>query len=120
MKLDAISRARCDERASAAVFLHAERELVGARERRGEGVLLERDADVVDARQVPLARLDDDVDGAALELGQPQLEADPVQLVPRNARLVARVLFADAPVARHELEAELRQIARLNFADAAR
>ena len=37
----------------------------------GELVLVERKPEVVDARQIPLPGLDDDVDGAALELGQP-------------------------------------------------
>ena len=64
------------------MLLHAQLELVGAGERRGEVVLLERDADVVDARQVPLPGLHDDVDRAALELGEPELEAEPVELVP--------------------------------------
>ena len=56
---------------------------------------------------VPLPGLDDDVDRAALELGEAQLEAEPVELLPGDARLVARVLVADAPVAGDELEAEL-------------
>ena len=120
VELDAVAGARRDERAPAAVLLHAQLELVGARERRGEVVLLERDADVVDARQVPLPRLHDDVDGAALELGQPELEAELVELVPGDARLVARVLLADAAVARDELEPELREVARLDLADPAR
>ena len=50
------------------VLLHAEAELVGARDRRREIVVVEHEADVVDARQVPLPGLDDDVDGAAVEL----------------------------------------------------
>ena len=57
------------------MLLDAQLELVGPRERRGEVVLVEREPDVVDARQVPLPRLDDDVDGAALELREAQLEA---------------------------------------------
>src|SRR4051794_475536 len=112
MELDAIARSRRDERSAAAVLLHAKLELVGPGERRGEIVLVERNADVVDARQVPLARLHHDVDGAAFELGQAQLEAGAVELVPRDPGLVARVLLADAAVARDELEAELREVTR--------
>ena len=75
---------------------------------------------MVDARHRPLARLDDDVDGALLELGQAQLEALRVEVLPRHARLEGRELLADAPVARDEIEAELADIARLDLADAAR
>ena len=38
--------------------------------------------EVVDARQAPVPGLDDDVDRAALELRQPQLEAVAVELLP--------------------------------------
>ena len=120
MELDAVARARRDERPPAAVLLHAQLELVGPRERRGEVVLVERDADVVDARDVPLPRLDDDVHRAALELGQPQLEAEPVEVLPGDARLVARVLVADPPVAGDELEAELGEVPGLDLADPVR
>ncbi len=120
VELDPIAGARGDERAPAAVFLHTEIQLFGACERCSEIVLVERDADMVDARHVPLTRLHNDVDGTTLELGQAQLEADAVELAPRDARLVARVLLAHAPVTRDELEAELRQIPRLDLADPAR
>src|SRR4051812_5623233 len=66
MELHAVAGAGRHERAPAAVFLHTQLELVGPSERRGEVVLVERDPDVVDARNVPLPGLDDDVDGAAL------------------------------------------------------
>ena len=56
MQLDAVAGARRHERSAAAVLLDAQLELVGARERGREVVLVERDPDVVDARQVPLAR----------------------------------------------------------------
>ena len=48
----------------------------------GELLLVEREPEVVDPRQLPLARLDDDVDGPALELREPQLEAHLVELLP--------------------------------------
>jgi glyoxylase I family protein len=67
-----------------------------------------------------LARLDDDVDGAALELGEAQAKAQLVELLPRDARLVMRLLVADPPVARHELEAELGDVARLHVPHLAR
>ena len=56
------------------------------REHRLELVLVEREPEVVDARHRPLARLDDDVHRAALELGEPQLEARRVELLPRRPR----------------------------------
>src|SRR5262249_12084992 len=80
----------------------------------------EREADVVDARQVPLARLDDHVDGAALELGEPEPESEAVELVPGDAGLEIRLLVADPPVARDELETQLRDVTRLAVADLAR
>ena len=55
MELHAVAGAGRDERPPAAVLLHPQLELVGACERRGEVVLVERDPYVVDARDVPLA-----------------------------------------------------------------
>ena len=118
MQLDAVAGARRDERAPAAVLLDAQLELGRAREHRREVVLVERDPDVVDARQVPLPRLDDDVDRAALELAEPQLEAVAGRAPPRRRRARRRVLVADPPVARDELEAELAEVAGLDLADA--
>jgi hypothetical protein len=85
-----------------------------------ELVLVEGEADMVDARQIPLARLDDHVDGAALELGQPEPESEPVEIVPGDAGLEIRLLVADPTVARDEAEAELRDVARLDVAHLAR
>ena len=70
MELHAVAGAGPDEFPPAAVLLHSQLELVGARESGGEVVLVERDPYVIDARDVPLPGLDDDVDRAALELRQ--------------------------------------------------
>src|ERR671912_322549 len=56
---------------------HAQLLVDGAIDDLGEFVLVECEPEMVDARQVPLAGLDDDVDGAPLQLGQPELEAHP-------------------------------------------
>ena len=63
-----VARVRRHERAPAAVLLHAQVPLRRPREHLLELVLVERDPQVVDARQAPVPRLDDDVDRAALEL----------------------------------------------------
>ncbi len=52
------------------MLLDAEAGRLRALERRLELVVVEREPEMVDARQLPLARLDDDVDGAELELRQ--------------------------------------------------
>ena len=85
-----------------------------------ELVVVERHAEVVDARQRPLARLDDDVDRAALELGEPVLEALLLELLPGDAGLEVHLVLADPPVARDQPEAELAQVARLDVTDVAR
>ena len=72
---------------------------------------------MVDARQIPLPGLDDDVDGAALELGQPELETQPVELLPRHSGLEGLVLLADPAVPRDEAEGELAEVARLHLPD---
>ena len=75
---------------------------------------------MVDAREVPLARLDDDIDGAAFELRQAQAKAEAVELFPRHAGLEMRLLVADPAVACDEVEAELGDVARLDIAHLAR
>src|SRR5712691_12216034 len=75
---------------------------------------------MVDARQRPLAGLHDDVDRAQLELGQPQLEPDRIQLRPRHAGLVGRQVLADPPMPRYQVEAELADVPRLDLSHAAR
>ena len=62
----------------------------------------------------------DDVDGAPLELGQTKLEAEPIELLPRDAWFEARVLLADPPVPGDQLETELREIPGFDLADAIR
>ena len=121
MELQPVARVRRDERAPAAVLLHAQVALLRARESCDEVVLVEREPEVVDARQLPLSRLHDDVDGAALQLGQPQLE--PHRGRGRPSRSPASnevVLLADAAVPGDELEAELADVARLDLPHLAR
>ena len=119
MHLEPVARVRGDERAPAAVLLDAQVPLRRPPEHRLEVVLVERDAEVVDARDPPVTRLHDDVDRAALELRQPELEAVVVELLPRHARLDRHVLVADPAVAGDEVEAELAEIARLDLAQLA-
>src|SRR6266404_5685969 len=120
MELEAVARVRGDERAAAAVLLHAQPRLLGARERAIELVVVEREAEMVDAWQRPLPGLHDDVHGAQLELRQPELEPDRVQLRPRDAGRVRLQVLADAPMARDEVEAELPDVPRLDLAHSAR
>src|SRR5207302_9662083 len=86
-----------------------------ARERGDEVVLVERKAQVVDAGEIPLPRLDDDVDGAALELRQAELEADLVELLPAVPGLERGELLADPAVSRDQAEAELGEVAGLHL-----
>src|SRR4051812_5412998 len=109
-----------DERAPAAMLLDPKVVLLRARYGGLELVLVEHETEVVDPRCRPLARLDDDVHRALLELGQPELEAQRVELAPGDPRLVRRELLADPPVASDELERELADVARLDLANAAR
>jgi len=70
VNLDAIAGVRRDDRAAAAMLLHAEVPLA-SRARAPPGThLVEGDADVVDTWDAPVARLDDDVDGARSSLRQ--------------------------------------------------
>src|SRR5581483_537226 len=103
-----------------AVLLNAQLRLVGAREGALELVLVEREPEMVDPRQRPLAGLHDDVHRAELELRQPQLEAHRVELRPRHAGLVGGQVLADASVPRDEFEPELADVARLDLAQSAR
>ena len=102
------------------MLLHAQVPLHRPAEHGLELVLVERDAEVVDARDAPVARLHDDVDRAALELRQPQLEAVAVELLPRDAGLDRDVLVADPAVAGDEIEAELPEVARLDVPELGR
>ena len=73
-----------DERPLARVVLDLEAEIGGALQRLGEAVVVERDADVVDARVLPVARLEDDVHGSARELDEAEPEADRVEAPPHH------------------------------------
>ena len=64
VELEPVAGVRRDERPPAAVLLHAQLRLLGPGDRALELVLVEREPEVVDARQRPLARLHDDVDRA--------------------------------------------------------
>ena len=87
MELEPVARVRRDEGPPSAVLLHAQLAHLRARQGGDEVVLVEGETEVVDARQLPLSGLHDDVDGAALELGEPELEAHSVEVVPAVARL---------------------------------
>ena len=113
--LDPIAGAGRDEGAAAWVLLDAQLEALCSLHYFDEFVLVEREADVVDAGEVPLPRLDDDVDCAALELRQTQPKADSVELLPGHPRLEVRLFVADPAVPRDELEAELGDVARLDI-----
>src|ERR1700746_912133 len=80
MELEPVAGVRGDERAPAAVLLDAPAVPLGpqavppaALGGRLDLVLVEHEAEMVDAGRRPLARLDHDVDRALLELGQPEL-----------------------------------------------
>ena len=120
MDLDPVAGAGGDEGAAARVLLDTQLEPLCAFHHLDELVLVERKADVVDAREVPLPGLDDDVDGAPLELRQAQAKAEPVELLPRHAGFEVRLLVADPAVPRDELEAELGDVACLDVAHLAR
>src|SRR3954468_15638190 len=120
VELEPVAGVGGDERAPAAMLLDPKVVLLRARYGGLELVLVEHETEVVDPRCRPLARLDDDVHRALLELGQPELEAQRVELAPGDPRLVRRELLADPPVASDELERELADVARLDLANAAR
>jgi len=61
--------------------------------------------------------LHDDVDRAALQLGQAQPEAVPVELLPRHAGLDRHVLVADAAVTGDQVEVEPARVASLDLAE---
>ena len=118
--LEPVTGVRRDERPPAAVLLDAELLVDRPLDHGEELVLVERESEVVDARELPLARLDDDVDGAALELAQTVLEADLLEVVPRRPGLVGDDVLADPPVPRDQLESELADVARLPLRHLAR
>src|SRR5215207_763357 len=118
MDLQPVAGVRGDERPPPSVRLHAQLLVDGAIDDLGELVLVEREPEMVDARQVPLAGLHDDVDCAPLQLGQPELEAHPIELLPRHPRLEGLVFLADAAVPRDEVERQLAEVPLLDLPDA--
>jgi len=120
MQLEPVARVRGDKGAPPTVFLDPKLPHLRARERLHELVLVEREAEVIDARQLPLTRLDDDVDCAALELRQPELEPYAIQVLPAVACLEGGHLLADPAVSRDQVEAELADVARLDLSHLAR
>src|SRR5438067_7489178 len=120
VQLQPVARVRRDERPAAAVLLDPELPCLRARKRADELVLVEREAEMVDARQLPLARLDDDVDRTPLELRQAELEAHAVELLPAVAGLEGGDLLADPAVPGDEIEAELPEISCFDLAHLAR
>src|SRR5439155_11086108 len=116
MDLDAEARAGRDERPPSVPLLHPEAEPTGALQHRLEPPLVERDAEMIDPRRLPCAGLEDDVDGASLELRQPVLEAEPVELLPGRPRLERGAVLADPSEARDEGEPELADVPLLERA----
>src|SRR5919201_368083 len=108
-----------DKGAPAAVFLHPEVELGGAAEHAEELLVLAREAEMVDARLRPLARLDHNIDRAALKLAQPEPKAELVELLPGDSWFVRSFLVSHASVTSNELEAELSEIAGFEVTDPA-
>ena len=102
------------------MVLDLEAEIGGALERLGEAVVVERDADVVDARVLPVARLEDDVHGSARELDEAEPEADRVELLPRCPGLEPLGGLAAPAVAAEEAKAELAQVPGFQEPDLAR
>src|SRR5436309_15761631 len=115
MELHPVAGVRRHERPPTAVLLNAQVAQLRARERGHELVLVQREPEVIDSRQLPLAWLHDDVDCSAFELRQPKLEAHAVEVLPPVAGLERRQLFADAAVPRDELEAQLPDVPRLDL-----
>src|SRR3954466_12944803 len=107
MNFEPVTGVRRDERSPAPVLLDPEVPFHRPSEHVLKAVLVERDAEVVDARDPPVARLHDDVDGAPFQLRQPQLEAVAVELLPRHAWLDRHVVVADPTVPGDEIEPEL-------------
>src|SRR5918995_2209470 len=118
MDLQPVAGVRGDERPPPPVRLHAQLLVDGAIDDLGEFVLVECEPEMVDARQVPLAGLDASVDSAPLQLGQPELEAHPIELLPRHPRLEGLVVLTDPPVPRDEVERELGEVPLLDLPDA--
>src|SRR5207248_5520169 len=98
MQLEPVADAGRDEGPPAAVLLDPQLPPLRLRDRGEELLLVERETEMVHAWQRPLPRLDDDVDGAALELRQPELEAQAVELLPRRPLLERGRLLADPAV----------------------
>jgi hypothetical protein len=109
-----------DEGALARVILDLQAEVAGPVQHGLVVVLLERDAEVVDARHIPVARLEDNVDGAAPYFHEAQAKADLVELLPGRASLEPVRALAAPAVAADELEAELAEIPGLEQPDLAR
>src|SRR5204863_4731759 len=114
--LEPVARVRGHERSPAAVLLDAQVPPCGPPEDGLELLVLERDPQVVDARDLPVAGLHDDVDGAALELRQPELEPFAVEPLPRRTGLRGNVVLADPAVAGDEAKAEPADVPRLDVA----
>ena len=121
VQLEPVAGIRRDERAPAAVLLHTQLGRFRPRERALELLLVEREPEMVDARQRPLPGLDDDVDRAELELRETQLEARSHR-APSTTRPASYDVRSSPirPCRAIEVEAELADVARLDFAHPAR
>ena len=109
---EAVSRLGGDERALARVILNLEAEVRGALESAVVLLLFEGDAEVVNARDVPVPGLEHDVDRPPRDLDKPEPEAHAIELLPGGSRLEPVRALAPPAVAPDEREPELAQIAR--------
>src|SRR4051794_39795505 len=75
---------------------------------------------MVDARHIPVARLEHHVDGPAAELDEAEAEAHLVELLPGGSRLEPMRALAAPAVPADQLEAELAEVAGLEEPDFAR
>src|SRR6478736_1423525 len=118
--LEPVAGIRRHERSPPRMLLDAEVPGRRALENFVKGILVEHDAQVVDAREPPVARLHDHVDGASLQLGEPKLEPVPLEILPGDPRLHRDGLVADAAVAGDQRKPELPDVAGLDLAQLAR
>ena len=118
--LQPVTGLRGHERSLPGMVLNLEPEIARAVEHGLVVLLVECDAEVVDAWHVPVARLEDDVDRPAPDLDEAKAKADPVELFPGRAGFEPVRALAAPAVAADELEAELAEIAGLEQPDLAR
>ena len=112
--LQAEARFRRDEGPLARMILNLEIELGRPLDRLVVSVLIECDAEMVDPRPLPVARLDNDVDGSLGELDEAKPEPLLLELLPRDAGLEPERSLAHPAVTADQLEAEPADVPRLH------